>query len=195
MERGEAEEEHKHVATIQRANAGESVTGLITSLITTRPAQSALILASVSIQEGCIVDGFRETSLSPSPTSLSWETCEPYRTSRTIRGHRGLQARGMQLHRRHHTLPRRTLIPSARNYTYWCIQIANGYTSPTVSVPFMFRACWTDRNRLSGLLWSPACCFAPSESCSPCCFSFLQELANRTVQRHLWIRNERRTTL
>lgn len=68
---GEAEEEHKHVATIQRANAGESVTGLITSLITTRPAQSALILASVSIQEGCIVDGFRETVAQPRSPPLS----------------------------------------------------------------------------------------------------------------------------
>lgn len=103
---GGAEEEHKHVATIQRVNAGESVTGLITSLITTRPAQSALILASVSIREGCIVDGFRETVARPRAHATPGKLVSRIEHRVQFVAIEDV-ARGLQLHRRHHTLPPR----------------------------------------------------------------------------------------
>lgn len=69
-------------------------------------------------------------------------------------GERLAEARGMQLHRRHHTLPTPSLIPSLE-ITRIDVYRLRTVTRPTVSVPFMFRACWTDRNRLSASSEAP----------------------------------------
>lgn len=123
----EAEEEHKHVATIQRVNAARrwrrrerNRPDNISNHDEAGPISSnpGLCIHPGRLYSRRVPGNGRSAS---TPSSLR-ETCEPYRTSRTIRDYRGIergwQASGMQLQPTASYTAAAGADTVARNYTY-----------------------------------------------------------------------------